>query len=497
MRAVGLDIGTRTVAVVVVGGTAKNPRIEFLSARPLGSDPASHDAAIRSVIRDGGAGHDPSAVAVPVHRVSVRALTLPFTQRTKLEAVLPAELEGQIPFELDEVVIDGMAVPGTDPPSILAAAVPLGTVKACVDDAHRAGLDPRVVTIDAVALAAAAGVWLAGPGAMALIHLDARSLSVSLVEQGRLRGMRGLVWDGDAAEDAVNRSLGIERHEMTGDGGGRGPAIAAALLPLLQPMVDDLRRTLQADARVKGGGVEAVAVSGRWSAVPDVVDGLADALGVPRRAWPSVTVGGVAQPLAPTALAAGLAIVAGGRDEPINFRRGPFAYGRERAGFRRQLMTIALVSVLVVVAGAADLGVRLMTKERRYTDVQDRVRAEFLHALPGTTTVVSEADQLQTAIAALTKRRAFLGGRTTALDVLLALTDAIPKESGIAVSDLVVDHEKVRIEAETTSFDWVNRIETALAKSPAIAGITVSDAKTTADQAKIRFLMTITLKEGV
>jgi hypothetical protein len=113
------------------------------------------------------------------------------------------------------------------------------------------------------------------------------------------------------------------------------------------------------------------------------------------------------------------------------------------------------------------------------------------------TTIVSEPDQLQAAIDTLAKQRAFLGGEVGALDILLKLTDAIPKDSGVAVSDLTIDQDKARIEAETASFDWVNRIEGALSKAPFVDRIVVSDAKTTADQSKVRFLMTITLREGV
>jgi hypothetical protein len=241
-----------------------------------------------------------------------------------------------------------------------------------------------------------------------------------------------------------------------------------------------------------------MALSGLWSDLPEVGAFLADALGLELVAWPTVLIGGAPRPLAPVALAAGLALAGLARDRGrIDFRRGEFAYGRERAGVRKRAMTAGVMAALVLGVGVADLGVRAAWKERRYREVQDRVRAAFQDALPGVTTIVSEPDQLQAAIDTLAKQRAFLGGEVGALDILLKLTDAIPKDSGIAVSDLTIDQDKVRIEAETASFDWVNRIEGALAKAPFVGRIVVSDAKTTADQSKVRFLMTITLREGV
>jgi hypothetical protein len=263
-------------------------------------------------------------------------------------------------------------------------------------------------------------------------------------------------------------------------------------------VLDELRRTLRADEAESGRRIAAIALSGRWSAFREVGAWLADALGLKLVEWPTLPIDGAQRPLAPFALAAGLAVAGGARaGTQLDFRRGEFAYGRERAGVRRRAVAAAIMAAVVLLIGGIDLGVRAAGKETRYREVHDRVRAMFREALPEVTTIVSETDQLRSAIETLAKRRAFLGGEVGALDVLLALTDAIPKESGIAVSELVIDQDKVRIEAETVSFDWVNRIESALAKSPAVRTIAVSDAKTTADQSKVRFLMTITLAEGV
>jgi hypothetical protein len=154
------------------------------------------------------------------------------------------------------------------------------------------------------------------------------------------------------------------------------------------------------------------------------------------------------------------------------------------------------LAVFALAAAGVDWGLRLALKERRWAEIDGRVRAAFQQALPGAT-IVSEPEQLQAAIDALTKQRAFLGSKVGVLDVLLAFTDAIPPESGIAVLDLSIDHDKVRIEAETLSFDWVNKIEGAVRKSSIVRSVAVSDAKTTADQSKVRFIMTITLTEGV
>jgi hypothetical protein len=159
-------------------------------------------------------------------------------------------------------------------------------------------------------------------------------------------------------------------------------------------------------------------------------------------------------------------------------------------------VALGALAAFALAAAGVDWGVRLSLKERRWAEVDGRVRAAFQEVLPGAT-IVSEPEQLQAAIDTLTKQRAFLGGTLGVLDVLLAFTDGIPPESGIAVLDLSIDQDKVRIEGETLSFDWVNKIESAVGKLPNVRTVAVSDAKTTADQSKVRFIMNITLAEGV
>jgi Tfp pilus assembly PilM family ATPase len=498
MRGAGFDIGGRALTLAVVNRGLKGVRIERAITRRVPEGAEGPVEMLRALAREAAPGVQPVALGVPVHAVSARAITLPFTQREKLDAVLPSELEGQLPFELDEVVVAASLVSQAEGRSrLLAAAVPKTTLRARLEEAARAGLDPRVVTVDAEALAHAAEVWLPLRPDLALIHLDDRWISVALLDGRRLRAMRGVPWDGEAAWRAAAES-GIEAEAFDDADRASAPRAAAALGPALRTAVDELRRTLHADAVDSGRRVGAMALSGLWSDLPEVGAFLADALGLELVAWPSVPIGGAPRPLAPVALAAGLALAGLARDRGrIDFRRGEFAYGRERAGVRKRAMTAGVMAALVLAAGIADLGVRAAGKERRYREVQDRVRAAFQDALPGVTTIVSEPDQLQAAIDMLAKQRAFLGGEVGALDILLKLTDAIPKDSGVAVSDLTIDQDKVRIEAETASFDWVNRIEGALSKAPFVDRIVVSDAKTTADQSKVRFLMTITLREGV
>lgn len=480
MRGTGLDLGTRVATSAVVSTGLKGTKLESLRSVAVPETGEARREALRGLRH----GSLPSAIAVPVHAVSSRVVTLPFSQPVKWDAVLPSELEGQIPFEVDDVVIDGTLIGRDgDRTRVLAAALPKSALRATLEEVASGGIDPRVVTVDAEALAAAATAWLPRHPDLALFHLDDRAVTMVLLSDGRVRAARGVLWSGPSVREPF-------------DPAGPSGASLDLLVGALKPALDDLARTLRADRLESGRTVALGAVSGRWSDLPGLSEHVTRVLGLERVAWPVLALGGAERSLAPGAAAAGLALIAARDGGRINFRRGEFAFGQERAGLRRRLVALGAVAAFVLVAAGIDGGLRLSVKERRLAEVDGRVKAAFHEVLPGAT-IVSEPEQLQAAIDTAAKRRAFLGSRIGMLDVLLALTDAVPKESEIAVSDLSVDEDKVRIEAETRSFDWVNRIEAAVGRSPLVSSVTVSDAKTTADQSKVRFLMTIVLKEGV
>src|SRR5574341_1267751 len=131
MRGIGFDLGPNTVTAVVVNAGLQGLKVESVRVSATPETGEGRDRALRALKQ----AALPAAIAVPVHQVSSRLVALPFAQQAKWDAVLPAELEGQIPFELDEVVIDGATL-GRDGhrTNVLAVAVPKPTIKSRLDE---------------------------------------------------------------------------------------------------------------------------------------------------------------------------------------------------------------------------------------------------------------------------------------------------------------------------------------------------------------------------
>src|SRR5574341_1559339 len=131
MRGIGFDLGPNTVTAVVVNAGLKGLKVESVRVSATPETGEGRDRALRALKQVAL----PAAIAVPVDQVSSRLVALPFAQQAKWDAVLPAELAGQIPFELDEVVIDGATL-GRDGhrTNVLAVAVPKPTIKSRLDE---------------------------------------------------------------------------------------------------------------------------------------------------------------------------------------------------------------------------------------------------------------------------------------------------------------------------------------------------------------------------
>src|SRR5207253_2731768 len=105
-RIVGLDVsGDKVRRVALESGLRGFSVLEARSVPlPEAGSPGERLQAALELL--GHAEDDAVAVALPGAQVASHVVTLPFTDPRRIEQVLPAEVEGAIPFDLEEVVWD-------------------------------------------------------------------------------------------------------------------------------------------------------------------------------------------------------------------------------------------------------------------------------------------------------------------------------------------------------------------------------------------------------
>ncbi|MDC3252030.1 pilus assembly protein PilM, partial [Planctomycetota bacterium] len=151
---VGLDIGTDEVKVVELTRTQDGLELTGFGWGKIPSPEETLDT-VRSVLRESGIRCRKVATSVSGRSVVVRYITLPQLDAEELPETLRLEADKYIPFDRDEVCIDGQQLSSPDSEddsseemkSILVA-VKKDLLQDHIDQVQELGLIPTVVDVD-------------------------------------------------------------------------------------------------------------------------------------------------------------------------------------------------------------------------------------------------------------------------------------------------------------------------------------------------------------
>ncbi len=461
-----LDVGRHTLRAALVERTLRSQRVLGLYAQPRapGGDLAGD---VRALAVAHGITWDEVVSALPGDAVTHRILQLPFSDRKRLDQTVPFELEGHLPFELEDTVVDyqvlGTAADGTS--AVLAVSAPKQAVREHLDALGAAGIDPRLVDLTSLAPLNVVRAAMNGHGGrVAFVGLDAARTTVALLADGRLLGLR-----------VVSAHVG-----PAGD---------------LDRCVREVRWSLLALA--DGEPLQTLWVAGDAADTPGVLGALGRALGTTPQSLDGVMVPAIPVALrgkqAAFATPLGLALRDAGDTAPfgVDLRRGEFTYHREREALWRGLTragVLAAVAVALMIAGFV-VDSRGLTARR--DAVHDQVRAIFSAALPNVRTIVNEKAQLQTEIGALEKQRRLYGGLAPsapkAIDCLRALTAAVPDDVPLDIEELSLDGDTLRVRGSTRTYEGVEAVKRGLAGRPEFRNVETKAVRAAVAGARVDF----------
>ncbi len=158
----GLQAATRDLAQLVQG---------HLASTTPGAQPAELDGIY---------------AALPGQVSSIRAISLPRVVWKRGEKALLAELEGAVPFDVDDAVIDALVTGPGDPVPLLAVAAIRERVKGYLEAMTSGGLEPRELGVAPMALGelAAEIPELAVPGPVLLVYAQDGRAEVVVLRLG-------------------------------------------------------------------------------------------------------------------------------------------------------------------------------------------------------------------------------------------------------------------------------------------------------------------------
>lgn len=520
---VGLDIGSRSIKGVRLARGLRGTWLTDYFVHPVPDDPARslverQEEALRALKAEGRLKGERWVVGIPASEISLREMELPFSDPGKINEVAAYEIESQIPFDLQDVVVQAVLLEreaSSGKARVLTGALSRERLTERLRLLERVGIDPQEVELDGLALARLfRGAEPHPPSPLWLIEMGASQTQILGIHQGRLIGLRGLAMGGDWLTQAMARGLSLSEEEAEKmkrevDLNDPHDVRASLLQDALEPWINELEKTLRLvtepfdeESKTPPPRLLLMGGGGRLRGLSEVLaDRLAGTVGVRLEVvtpvhllqkGPGSEIGGLRESLVsgqggPSPIALALALRAE-EGWVLGFRRGEFAFGKAVAERRAQWIALGVTLLLLLGFWMGNLYVRYQVKASRYQELKRDLRSQFEEAFPTVRPVVQEISQARSAIDALKRTEGFLGvGEPAPLHVLEGITHAVPKGIAIEVHDLLIDKGTVRMEAQTDSFESIDRIKAGLASVSGFREVTVSDAKVGADPEKVKF----------
>lgn len=511
-RVLGLDLGSYTVKAIVAETTMRGSSVKEYVTAPV---PAEGDrverlkAGLAALVAKGPLNVDQVVVALPGVALATHPLTLPFDDPKKIDQTLAFEIEGQLPYDLDDAVFDyQLSTTEGGGSSVLAGVVKKTELSPVLELLKAAKLDPRIVTHSGLVyqnvIAHLPASYLDPGSAVAVVDLGHERVSVAIGRPGgAVEHARTFTGGGLALTKALAKEFGIgleeaaswkETHGAVGDEvvGPDAERAAAAFVRALVPVLRELRPTLKAYTAHTRRPIGQVLLCGGTAKLRGIAGQLSKDLGLPVRLMdlPGESRGAVQPDQVETAQAIALALrggATGPKASRFNLRRGELAFKsdfdvmRDKAG---QLVAFAAVLLVLLIASGM---VRNTVLERREKQV-DAVLCDVTRRILGK----CETDYAR-ALNLLQGQESPAAGipKRSATTLLAELTQRVPSDSPVTLDQIVIDLDRISVRCEANNSKNMEDLIASLKQYRCFKEIKEGRVEKSKDGTKVNFRLDI------
>jgi len=447
---VGLATGPKSICAVEALNTVKGTLIKRVAVKDLESAEGLPQA-ISTMLREMDGRQDLVVTCLPASAAYIRNIAVPFRKVSKLERIIKYQLEPYLPRPVEEMEVDFL--PPDPEGSATVAGIPKETLSEHLSSMSAAGVEPDLITLDAVALLTLYRhiPEKNRPETVGIVYCTPEQGILEVIHQDRLDFLR-IVPGGFSDPGTISETLGL--YEL------KRPEVRVDEVLL----VDD----------TPGGEMLSL--------------GLGEKLHTKVRDWHPLD--HLRHELRPeeTSLQRRLCVGMGAAlsglsrgEKTIDLRRGISRSSTVADLWKTLRLSVFLIGIVLMLL-TVGLYQRLHIQERRYdrlnAQVTDLLRATFPempHIVKG-----QEAHQMQQKVDEISKRYAWLGelaSRGTVLGILEALTQTISAFQDVQVDTLAIDESDIRIDGRASSFETVDRLKERLSASDLFGSVQLAGAK--------------------
>ena len=507
-RILGLDVGSHAAKAVELRQTLRGVEVVQLRHLPFDDPTPGVASELRELVQLYDLPGDSVVVSLAGDRISTRRLEFPFRDRRKVGPAVPFEVEGLVPFPLDDYLVDWEIVSEQrNQTQVIATLAPRTEVALLLEMLAEAGLSPRIVEAEGLVLSNLSSLFEL-PGARLLVDVGHRKTTLCLCLDGRVVATRTVPVAGLALTRAVARDRDlseIEAERAKIEHGVIGVRQNAAALEVLDRLAREILRTVGSLETLLPGGVAGLAAvhllggSGRLHRLDEF---LTQRIGVvvQRLALPvgefgaAVLAGGDPLLFAP---AVALALRGSSRATTrMNLRQGDLGPRIDYRQVGRELRLTFVLGGVALALAVASLAARMTLDVHRASAAEARAQGLVSSVLKGAPQSGSPLAALQEAVRRAEHRADTLGvyrGNLSALDILTELSRLVPANLDVIFEELSIERQVIQIKGHSPSFGSVDQLRAQLAQFAPFSEIAVGDITADARRGGQNFSVRISL----
>ena len=510
----GIDIGSYCVKAVRLKSTLGGG-YEYVDSFYEPIDRALEDysnsavRAVKKIVRENKLESDTIVAAVPAQNISGRFITLPFSDKKKIDQVINYEIENYVPFSVDDITADyQMISKSKDGSNIFVQVAKKSDIDAVSHILEQAGLDPKYLDSEGLALYSALSYYLDDGKCRAILEIGHSKSLLTIIKKGKPAYSHCLDFGGAYINERISKSFDVslqKADELKKENNLK--EVNDIISDCIKELADILKRNIVSFEMIHKEALHEILLTGGSSNISGIGELLQNYLNIKFRkvSLPDMIQKGVdtgAEGFSITACGIALRAKNSAKLSGIDLKKDKTTSIKESKYILSSLVKVFVMILVLITFYTADLLIKKNDNEAMLKSYEKQIFFSFSEALPKTAAKGRELLVIKEKIAEANiqseKFGALLSKSITTMDMLKELTLRISeagKDEDVEIYECSFDGKRLKILGETKSYNLTDEIKKSLEHSDMFGEVKMEYAKFTANQKKVKFSMKIALKE--
>ena len=408
----------------------------------------------------------------PATQVSLRTVSLPFTDGNLIAEAIPSTVEEMVPFDIDELQIQHQILSIDTESKVLVLITREDIIESHLDKLEGLGINPQHILIDGDILG-----FYASQGIQTVLHFAQDSITCGVYSDGKTLGFRTLVADLSSLE-AKEPTLGTH-------------------------LIERIRSTLIFFEDTHEVEIDEILISGQSAADDDLLDEIRSAMGVP---CSTITLPSTVDSKWGLAYALAQKGCGNSHGREFDLRADQFAYQGNIQRIATALQYLAVLSLIGFVGYAGWFWTELSSINKEIASLEEDLVTQIKETMPdlpesvisNPSTVVSlMQEEITVATDKLDKLGSITADEPPTLTLVKALSEGMPshEKARIDVNEMVISKTSINLKAETDGFQTATEIEQALKQHPRFKQAQKADEKSMRDGIRFSIIIPLEVEE--